>query len=222
VIAFPASHFYQPFFFNKMRATMRQSVASAASEASMSSEVEQDRTDDMNVALARIERELKIADAPETAWLCLRKSSCFRRSLLYAVMWNGTSAILLTLLLLSAAVLASYDPLSAGSNSSRTIIAFTAALNAIFALEVVAKCVAFGLWGKGSYLSDPWNWLAVITVVLSYIPGYGELSALRLLRILEWMYAVKGFRIVLKTCVSSLPGMQSVLLLSVMTYVVRQ
>jgi hypothetical protein len=182
-------------------------------------------TDGMRVALARIEIQLLINDAPEVVLGCLKKSGAVRRFFLSAVTWPGTNALLLLLLLINAASLASYRPTSSSDDSSRTVLLLNLGLNVAFTVEVLAKIVAFGLYGKGSFLAYGWNRLALGIVAISYIafvPGVGQLSALRLLRVFEWMHKVRGFRIVLNTCINSLPGMQSVALLCLMTYTVSR
>lgn len=52
----------------------------------------------------------------------------------------------------------------------------------VFTLEAILKIIAFGLiFGKNTYLKDPWNWidfLVVITSLISLSPIIGNVSVI--------------------------------------------
>lgn len=180
----------------------------------------------MAAAIARIERKLRIDDAPEVALGCLKKDGRFRAFLLQAVTWPGTDWFILMLVLINAVALASEDPTQpTTAGSSRIILLLNTGLNGAFTIEMVAKIFAFGVWGKGSYFGDGWNCMDAAIVVLGYAaftPKFGQYTALRFLRILRWLYKISGTRLVLMACYSSLPGLRSVLILNVLTLLVSR
>lgn len=115
-------------------------------------------SDGMSTAVARIERSLRIAEAPDVAYGYLPKNGPLRSFLLRAVTWPGTDWFILVLILLNAAALGSQDPTKPNSAASRQLFLLNIALNVVFTAEMLAKLLAFGAWGKGSYFWDPWNW----------------------------------------------------------------
>lgn len=50
----------------------------------------------------------------------------------------------------------------------------------------------------------------------------GQYTALRLLRIMRWLYRISGIRLVLSACYESLPGLQGVAILNIMSLLVRR
>lgn len=111
-------------------------------------------------AIARIERSVRVSDAPEVSLGFLHKTNPIRAALLRAVTWPGTDWVLLILILLNAAALGSQDPTSPNSSGNRSLFLLNVALNVVFTAEMLAKIAAFGLWGPGSYIADKWNWSA--------------------------------------------------------------
>ena len=111
-------------------------------------------------AIARIERSVRVSDAPEVSLGFLHKTNPFRAMILRAVTWPGTDWVLLILILLNAAALGSQDPTSPNSSGNRSLFLLNIALNVVFTAEMLAKIAAFGLWGPGSYIADKWNWSA--------------------------------------------------------------
>ena len=74
----------------------------------------------------------------------------------------------------------------------------------MFTLEALIKITAFGfIWGKNTYLRDPWNWLdftVVVTSLLSILPGVSNLSMIRTFRLFR---PLRSF--------TSLPQMKSII-----------
>lgn len=114
----------------------------------------------MATAIARIERNIRIADAPDVVLGRLEKTGPLRSFLLRAVTWPGTDWFILVLILINAAALGSQDPTNPNSTDSRNLFYLNIGLNVVFTVEMIAKLIAFGIWGKGSYFGDPWNWSA--------------------------------------------------------------
>ena len=90
----------------------------------------------------------------------------------------------------------------------------------IYVVEMCMKIIAMGFfYGKGSYLSDPWNrmdFFVVILGLLGYLPGMGNYSGIRTVRILRplrTITGVKGMRQLVVTLLRSLPMLFDVLIL---------
>ena len=88
----------------------------------------------------------------------------------------------------------------------------------IFTLEWVIKIVATGLIiGKGTYLSDPWNWidfLVVISGLLTAVPQVENVSALRTFRLfrpLRSLSTLPNIRILIGTLLSSVAQLGGVI-----------
>ena len=90
----------------------------------------------------------------------------------------------------------------------------------IYVVEMCMKIIAMGFfYGKGSYLSDPWNrmdFFVVVIGLLGYLPGMGNYSGIRTVRILRplrTITGVKGMRQLVVTLLRSLPMLFDVLIL---------
>ena len=101
---------------------------------------------------------------------------------------------------------------------------------AVFTFEMIAKIIAMGfIWTPpklsdgigGSYLRDPWNWLDFIVVIVAFmslIPGVGNFSGLRTVRILrplKTMTAVPGMKTIVNSLLATMGSMVSVIILAV-------
>ena len=89
-----------------------------------------------------------------------------------------------------------------------------------YVLEMMVKIVAMGFWwDKGSYLSDWWNrmdFTVVVLGLLAYLPGVGNFSGMRTVRVLRplrTITGVSGMRALVKTLLQSLPLLFDVLVL---------
>lgn len=79
----------------------------------------------------------------------------------------------------------------------------------VFTIETVAKVIAFGIRGPGGFLSDPWNFLDVLIVLLGYAEfskTLGHVSGMRILRLVRPLQYFSGVRVVLNTFLKALPG----------------
>lgn len=94
-------------------------------------------------------------------------------------------------------------------------------LASIFIVEMLMKVVSQGflMAGPGSYLRDHWNQLdfvVVILAILSFVPGFGNYSyirSIRLLRPLKAATALPGVRAILEALFSSMSALGNVCLL---------
>ena len=185
----------------------------------------------ISVAVAKMERNLAILRAPELVGWILPKEGMIRRTLFAIVLSPVMDWILVTLVICNAIAMGFFDPTSPPSSRRNTsVTAVSLAINSVFAIELGLKLVAFGAIGRGSYFISgsgsikAWNCLDFALVGIGFAgvsPMVGQISALRLLRLLRWAYTkVPGMRIVLLACFNALPGLGAVLSLAAMTYLV--
>jgi hypothetical protein len=87
----------------------------------------------------------------------------------------------------------------------------------IFILEFFLKIVGMGfILEPGSYMRDGWNlfdFVVVISSILSFLPGSVNFSAIRTLRImrpLKSINSVKGIRILVISLIEALPDLGNV------------
>ena len=110
-------------------------------------------------------------------------------------------------------VLPGFDMMQFGE---QTELFFTVA----FTLEAVTRIVALGFcMHKGSYLRNGWNWLDWVVVVmswLSFIPGVGNFSAIRTVRVfrpLRTMSRIPGMGVIVGALMRSMVPLGSVVML---------
>ena len=107
--------------------------------------------------------------------------------------------IIICLIILNSLLLAIYDYEHPSKKSVRNNIVnylepvFTIA----FTIEWVLKIIAMGfVFGKGTYLKDPWNWLDFIVVVtswLSVLPSMANVSVIRTFRLFRPLRSFSSF-----------------------------
>ena len=112
------------------------------------------------------------------------------------------------------------QPTSEGSWRNRLIERTDVFFTIAFAVECGLKIVAMGfVWGKGSYLRDPWNKLdftVVVSSMLSDVPGMPDASGLRTLRVLRPLRSVNKIpelRTLVVAMLKSIPKLVSVIML---------
>lgn len=84
----------------------------------------------------------------------------------------------------------------------------------IFTVEMAAKFVAFGVVGKGSYFGDPWNWVDALVVAIGWVPyttSVGNISSLRVLRLIKACADLPGLRVTVGTLINAIPNTFAVL-----------
>ena len=117
------------------------------------------------------------------------RATCFRlglqhplrRACLHIVRWQHLEALVMATVLLNAAALLLYDPMSAPSSGRNAVLhKLEIAFNIAFTLETAVKMTAWGVWGHpSSYLASIWNRLDVFIVTIAWVPMLGSLAAAR-------------------------------------------
>ena len=99
---------------------------------------------------------------------------------------------------------------------------------AIFTLEMVLKCIAFGLVrGENPYLRDVWNWLDVVVVGISMFTlaferykSFRVMRAFRAIRPLRLVKRFPGMRLVVSCLLRSIPSMLEVSSVILLLYLI--
>jgi len=98
---------------------------------------------------------------------------------------------------------------------------------ALFTIEAVVKIIAMGFAiGKGSYLSDAWNWLdfiVVITSLLNAVPSMQNISGLRTFRLfrpLRSLTALPSMRILVGTLLASVSQLGGIFGLAIFFFLI--
>ena len=173
-----------------------------------------------HASLEKAAHALRIGDAVELTCCCLHKRGWIRRTLFSTLGWSGTDALVTLSIILNTIALCLFDPLSPSANNPWSAVnTISTVCTIVFTLELLMRVTAFGfIGGPSAYLSDAWNWLDAAIVALGWAalsPAVGQLTSLRLLRIVRWMSRYPGVRVVLTTCYKALPGLFGVMALSV-------
>eukprot|EP00656_Telonema_subtile_P054003 TRINITY_DN7944_c0_g1_i4.p1 TRINITY_DN7944_c0_g1~~TRINITY_DN7944_c0_g1_i4.p1 ORF type:complete len:1564 (+),score=583.71 TRINITY_DN7944_c0_g1_i4:124-4815(+) len=110
-----------------------------------------------------------------------------RRAAFDLVTWNKFDDIILGVIAINCISMAAYDPKDSDNQNTRNqvIEMIEWVLLGIFTLELLTKWVAFGIRG---YFSVNWNvldGLVVLVAWMSFVPGVGNYSVLRLLKALR-------------------------------------
>ena len=143
--------------------------------------------------------------------------------------------IILIVIILSSLSLAFDNPLDdPESGKARTLYYMNIIFTAIFTLEALLKIIAMGfVWGKHTYLLNPWNILdlfVVITSILDLMYGtqgggstlksFKALRALRALRPLRMINRNEGLKIIVNSLFKAIPSVGNLLLVAFMVALV--
>lgn len=138
--------------------------------------------------------------ASEAAWesapdaCCGRSRGCKKRGRLretaFKVVvspWFRLASTLITIA--NAIILFMYDPL-APATAPRNAVGLNSAVafGILFTIDALLNAFAFGIIGRGSYLTSVWRCIDLLSVVLTWLslsPVTGNLSAVRLLRLMR-------------------------------------
>ncbi|MEM9433334.1 MAG: ion transporter [Pseudomonadota bacterium] len=130
-----------------------------------------------------------------------------------------TRNFILGVILINAVLLGLETSKGAMESAGGLIIALDRVCLAIFAVEIIAKLIAY----RWSFFRSGWNVFDFLIVGISLIPGTTGLSVLRAMRILRLFRVVSvapSLRRVVEGFITALPGMGSVfLLMSLIFYV---
>uniref|UniRef100_A0A8C7L377 Ion transport domain-containing protein n=1 Tax=Oncorhynchus kisutch TaxID=8019 RepID=A0A8C7L377_ONCKI len=161
---------------------------------------------------------------PELApvvFFCLKQTTCPRSWCIHMV---STRWWHIMVILLNCVTLGMYQPcenIDCTSDRCQILQAFDAFIYIFFALEMVVKMVALGIFGRRCYLGDTWNRLDFF-IVMSGMVEYSldlqniNLSAIRTVRVLRPLKAINrvpSMRILVNLLLDTLPMLGNVLLL---------
>uniref|UniRef100_A0A8C4P0R6 Voltage-dependent T-type calcium channel subunit alpha n=1 Tax=Dicentrarchus labrax TaxID=13489 RepID=A0A8C4P0R6_DICLA len=160
---------------------------------------------------------------PELApvvFFCLKQTTCPRNCPVNT--WFERISIMV--ILLNCVTLGMYQPcenIDCTSDRCQILQAFDAFIYIFFALEMVIKMVALGIFGRRCYLGDTWNRLDFF-IVMAGMVEYSldlqniNLSAIRTVRVLRPLKAINrvpSMRILVNLLLDTLPMLGNVLLL---------
>uniref|UniRef100_A0A673AM94 Ion transport domain-containing protein n=1 Tax=Sphaeramia orbicularis TaxID=375764 RepID=A0A673AM94_9TELE len=165
---------------------------------------------------------------PELApvvFFCLKQTTCPRNWCIRMVSANTWfERISIMVILLNCVTLGMYQPcenIDCTSDRCQILQAFDAFIYIFFALEMVIKMVALGIFGRRCYLGDTWNRLDFF-IVMAGMVEYSldlqniNLSAIRTVRVLRPLKAINrvpSMRILVNLLLDTLPMLGNVLLL---------
>lgn len=136
----------------------------------------------------------------EAAWdtapdaCCGRSRGCKKRGRLrdnaFKIVLSPWFRLVSTLITISnAVILFMYDPLAPASAPRNAVgLNSAVAFGVLFTLDALLNACAFGIVGPGSYLMSVWRCIDLLSVVLTWLsltPVTGNLSAVRLLRLMR-------------------------------------
>nr|XP_043906331.1 voltage-dependent T-type calcium channel subunit alpha-1I isoform X1 [Solea senegalensis]XP_043906332.1 voltage-dependent T-type calcium channel subunit alpha-1I isoform X1 [Solea senegalensis] len=164
---------------------------------------------------------------PELApvvFFCLKQTTCPRNLCIRMVSSPWFERISIMVILLNCVTLGMYQPcenIDCTSDRCQILQAFDAFIYIFFALEMVIKMVALGIFGRRCYLGDTWNRLdffIVMTGMVEYSLDLQNinLSAIRTVRVLRPLKAINrvpSLRILVNLLLDTLPMLGNVLLL---------
>uniref|UniRef100_A0A8C1Z1K8 Calcium voltage-gated channel subunit alpha1 I n=1 Tax=Cyprinus carpio TaxID=7962 RepID=A0A8C1Z1K8_CYPCA len=157
---------------------------------------------------------------PELApivFFCLKQTTCPRSCCI-------RMRVSMMVILLNCVTLGMYQPcenIDCSSERCQILQAFDAFIYIFFALEMVVKMVALGIFGRRCYLGDTWNRLDFF-IVMAGVVEYSldlqniNLTAIRTVRVLRPLKAINrvpSMRILVSLLLDTLPMLGNVLLL---------
>uniref|UniRef100_A0A7N5ZYS2 Ion transport domain-containing protein n=1 Tax=Anabas testudineus TaxID=64144 RepID=A0A7N5ZYS2_ANATE len=164
---------------------------------------------------------------PELApvvFFCLKQTTCPRNWCIRMVSSPYPLTHCIMVILLNCVTLGMYQPcenIDCTSDRCQILQAFDAFIYIFFALEMVVKMVALGIFGRRCYLGDTWNRLDFF-IVMAGMVEYSldlqniNLSAIRTVRVLRPLKAINrvpSMRILVNLLLDTLPMLGNVLLL---------
>ncbi|XP_067275630.1 voltage-dependent T-type calcium channel subunit alpha-1H isoform X2 [Pseudorasbora parva] len=157
-------------------------------------------------------------------FFCMKQTTRPRSWCLRMVSNPWFEHVSMLVILLNCVTLGMYQPcedLKCQSEGCVILQAFDDCIFAFFAMEMVIKMIALGIFGTNSYLGDTWNrldFLIVMAGMLEYsLDGHNaSLSAIRTVRVLRPLRAINrvpSMRILVTLLLDTLPMLGNVLLL---------
>uniref|UniRef100_A0A4W4E999 Ion transport domain-containing protein n=1 Tax=Electrophorus electricus TaxID=8005 RepID=A0A4W4E999_ELEEL len=163
---------------------------------------------------------------PELApvvFFCLKQTTC-PRSWCIRLVCTWFERVSMMVILLNCVTLGMYQPcenIDCSSQRCQVLQAFDAMIYIFFAVEMVVKMIALGIFGRSCYLGDTWNRLDFF-IVMAGVVEYSldlqniNLTAIRTVRVLRPLKAINrvpSMRILVNLLLDTLPMLGNVLLL---------
>uniref|UniRef100_A0A8C2ZGG6 Ion transport domain-containing protein n=1 Tax=Cyclopterus lumpus TaxID=8103 RepID=A0A8C2ZGG6_CYCLU len=176
--------------------------------------------DDVSIGSDLSTLVLPFPELAPVVFFCLKQTTCPRNC--SVATWFERISIMV--ILLNCVTLGMYQPcenIDCTSDRCQILQAFDAFIYIFFALEMVIKMVALGIFGRRCYLGDTWNRLDFF-IVMSGMVEYSldlqniNLSAIRTVRVLRPLKAINrvpSMRILVNLLLDTLPMLGNVLLL---------
>ncbi|XP_033944906.2 voltage-dependent T-type calcium channel subunit alpha-1I isoform X2 [Pseudochaenichthys georgianus] len=180
--------------------------------------------DDVSIGSDLSTLVLPFPELAPVVFFCLKQTTCPRNWCIRMVSSPWFERISIMVILLNCVTLGMYQPcenIDCTSDRCQILQAFDAFIYIFFALEMVVKMVALGIFGRRCYLGDTWNRLDFF-IVMSGMVEYSldlqniNLSAIRTVRVLRPLKAINrvpSMRILVNLLLDTLPMLGNVLLL---------
>ncbi|XP_077940043.1 voltage-dependent T-type calcium channel subunit alpha-1I isoform X4 [Gasterosteus aculeatus] len=180
--------------------------------------------DDVSIGSDLSTLVLPFPELAPVVFFCLKQTTCPRNWCIRMVSSPWFERISIMVILLNCVTLGMYQPcenIDCTSDRCQILQAFDAFIYIFFALEMVIKMVALGIFGRRCYLGDTWNRLDFF-IVMSGMVEYSldlqniNLSAIRTVRVLRPLKAINrvpSMRILVNLLLDTLPMLGNVLLL---------
>ncbi|XP_036004093.1 voltage-dependent T-type calcium channel subunit alpha-1I isoform X5 [Fundulus heteroclitus] len=180
--------------------------------------------DDISIGSDLSTLVLPFPELAPVVFFCLKQTTCPRNWCIRMVSSPWFERISIMVILLNCVTLGMYQPcenIDCTSDRCQILQAFDAFIYIFFALEMVVKMVALGIFGRRCYLGDTWNRLDFF-IVMAGMVEYSldlqniNLSAIRTVRVLRPLKAINrvpSMRILVNLLLDTLPMLGNVLLL---------
>ncbi|XP_069005395.1 voltage-dependent T-type calcium channel subunit alpha-1I-like isoform X2 [Embiotoca jacksoni] len=180
--------------------------------------------DDVSIGSDLSTLVLPFPELAPVVFFCLKQTTCPRNWCIRMVSSPWFERISIMVILLNCVTLGMYQPcenIDCTSDRCQILQAFDAFIYIFFALEMVVKMVALGIFGHRCYLGDTWNRLDFF-IVMAGMVEYSldlqniNLSAIRTVRVLRPLKAINrvpSMRILVNLLLDTLPMLGNVLLL---------
>ncbi|XP_036747285.2 voltage-dependent T-type calcium channel subunit alpha-1I isoform X2 [Manis pentadactyla] len=168
--------------------------------------------------------DIPYPDLAPVAFFCLRQTTSPRNWCIRMVCNPWFECVSMLVILLNCVTLGMYQPcddMDCLSDRCKILQVFDDFIFVFFAMEMVLKMVALGIFGKKCYLGDTWNRLDFF-IVMAGMVEYSldlqniNLSAIRTVRVLRPLKAINrvpSMRILVNLLLDTLPMLGNVLLL---------
>uniref|UniRef100_A0A8C5FYE2 Voltage-dependent T-type calcium channel subunit alpha-1I-like n=1 Tax=Gouania willdenowi TaxID=441366 RepID=A0A8C5FYE2_GOUWI len=157
-------------------------------------------------------------------FFCLKQTTCPRSWCIRLLLCTWFERVSMMVILLNCVTLGMYQPcenIDCSSERCQILQAFDAFIYIFFAMEMVIKMVALGIFGRRSYLGDTWNRLDFFIVMAGMVEysldlqniNFTAIRTVRVLRPLKAINRVPSMRILVNLLLDTLPMLGNVLLL---------